>query len=138
MEDRRRRGRRRSSHSGDTVDLDVTHRTVAVSAYHFLAVDYRRLGGDALQAMLGYRAATAPSAHPPDNEDDHAEDGDDDEQTQTQLQRRQLQQHRAMCERLVVAGGTMGHPVAPKRGVYACVQLRATLLAVPRHLQARC
>lgn len=134
---RRRRGRRRSSHGGDSVDLDVTHRTVAVSAYHFLAVDYRRLGRNALKTMLGYRAATATAAHPPDNEEDDAENRGHDEHAEAQLQRRQSQQHGAVCQRLIIAGGTMGHPVAPQRGVYAGVQFRTTLLAVPRHLQAR-
>jgi len=138
--DRRRRGRRRrrSSHGGDPVDLDVTHRTVAVSAYHFLAVDYRRLGGDALQTVLGYRAAAATSADPPHDEAEDAQNGDHHERSQRQLQRRQLQQHGAMREGLVVTGRAVGHPVAPKGGVYTGVQFRATLLAVPRHLQSRC
>jgi len=108
-----------------------------VSAYHFLAVDYRRLGGDALQTVLGYRAATASSTHPPDDEEGDPEDGDQDEGAQGQLQGWQSQQHGTVRQSLVVTGGTVGHAVAPKRGVYASIQLRTTLLAVPRHLQTR-
>lgn len=102
-----------------------------MSAYHFLAVDYRRLGGDALQTVLGYRAATAPSAGPPDDEANDTEDCDYKERAQSQLQRRQLQQYGTMRQGLVVAGRTMGHSVAPQRGVYAGVQFRAPLLTVP-------
>jgi len=108
-----------------------------VSAYHFLAVDYRRLGGDALQTVLGYRTTAAPSAGPPDDDENDDEDGDHNERGQSQLQRRQLQQHGTVRQGLVVAGRTVGHPVAPQRGVYAGVQLRAPLFAVPRHLQTR-
>lgn len=135
--DRRRRGPRRSSHGGDPIDLDVTHRTVAVSAYHFFAVYYRRLGRDALQTVLRYRAAAAPPTDPPDDEESDPEDGDHDEGAQSKLQRWQPQQHGAVRQGLVVTGGTVRHAIAPKRGVYAGIQLRTTLLAVPRHLQTR-
>lgn len=127
--------RGRSSHGGHPVDLDVSHRTVAVSANHFLPVDDRRLRGDALQPVLRYRSVRPLPADPPDHEADHADDRDDREDADGQVQRRQLQEDRAVGQSLVVARWTMGDPVAPQRRVYARVQLGASLLAVAWHLQ---
>ena len=127
----------RSSHGGHPVDLDVPHRTVAVSANHFLPVDDRRLRGDALQPVLRYRPVRPLPADPPDHEADHAEDRDDREDPEAEVERRQLKQYRAVGQRLVVPRWTVRDPVAPQRRVYARVQLRASLFAVPWHLKAR-
>ncbi|KAK1124800.1 hypothetical protein K0M31_006160 [Melipona bicolor] len=127
----------RSSHGGHPVDLDVPHRTVAVSANHFLPIDDRRLRGDALQPVLRYRPVRPLPADPPDHEADHAEDRDDREDPETEVERRQLEQDRAVSQGLVVPRRTVRDPVTPERRVYARVQFRASLFAVPGHLKTR-
>lgn len=74
-------------HTVVTVDLDVSHRTVAVSADHFLSVDYRRLRGDALQPVLRYRPTRTLSANSPYDQEDHRDDRQDRQDTKTQVQR---------------------------------------------------
>ena len=128
---------RRSSHGGDAVDLDVAHRTLAVSADHLLAVDNGRLRGDALQPVLGDgAAAVARSAGPPRYQAQQAPDREEGDGREAEVDGRQPQEDRAVGEGLVVARGTVADAVAPKRGVDAGVELRAALLAVAAQLVA--
>ncbi|CAD1475593.1 unnamed protein product, partial [Heterotrigona itama] len=121
----------RSSHGGHPVDLDVPHRTVAVSANHFLPVDDRRLRGDALQPVLRYRTVRPLPADPPDYEEDHAEDRDDREDPEAEVERRQLKQYRAVGQGLVVPRWTKwltggSYPHFSDRYPFHCVESVAT------------
>lgn len=128
---------RRSSHGGDAIDLDVSHRTLALSANHFFALDDRRLRGDALEAVLGDGAAAATlPADAPEHEAEDAEDGDDREAGEPKVKRGQSQEDAAVRERLVVSGRAVVHAVAPEGRVDAGVQLGAALLAIPGKLEA--
>lgn len=105
-----------------------------MSADDLLAVDDGRLGGDALEPVLGDRAATvAGSTGAPRDDAEQAADRDEGDRAEAQLQRWQSQQNRAVAQRLVVARRAVAHSVAPQGRVDAGVQLRAAVLAVVLH-----
>lgn len=127
-----------SSHGGHPVDLDVPHRTVAVSANHFLSIDDRRFRGDALQPVLRYRPIRPLPTDPPNHENDDGENRDDGEEAKTQVKGRQLQEDRTVSQSLIVSWWTMRDSVAPQRSVYARIQLWTSLFAIAWYLQSCC
>lgn len=120
-----------SSHGGNTINFDVSHRTVVLSANHFFTVDDGSFWWNTFESMLRYWATRLLSANSPKDETQDAKNWYNGEGTQSKMQWRQSKKNRTMCQGFIVARWAVRSSIAPKGSVDAGVQFRTTLLAIP-------